>query len=88
MYTVINQCCPNRCLAICSSTVVTLTQVVPLAQYLIIFTPFTISDVLSNLLQMTVCYRVDFFGYGFIFLAPDRINGSVGDLATGIGGKP
>jgi hypothetical protein len=37
MYTVINQCCPNRCLATCSSTVVTPTQVVPLVLFTVQF---------------------------------------------------
>ncbi len=37
MYSVINQCCPNHCLAICSSTVVTLTQVVPLVLFIVQF---------------------------------------------------
>jgi hypothetical protein len=37
MRKVINQRCPNRCLATCSSTVVTLTQVVPLVLYTVQF---------------------------------------------------
>jgi hypothetical protein len=37
MYTVINQCCPNRCLATCSSTVVTPTQLVPLVLFTVPF---------------------------------------------------
>ncbi len=36
-YTVINQCCPNRCFAIGSSTVVTPTQVVPLVLFTVQF---------------------------------------------------
>jgi hypothetical protein len=32
MFTVINQCCPNHCLATCLFTMVTQTQVIPLVQ--------------------------------------------------------
>ncbi len=37
MYSVMNQCCPNHCLATCSFTVVTPTQVVPLVVFTVQF---------------------------------------------------
>ncbi len=58
------QCCPNRCLTICSSTVVTLTQVVPLVL-------FTVQFFLSH---VRAIHSTSHFlsGLRFMFLVPHQ----------------